>query len=88
VKPQVEAGPEDVGRGAVVRDPGVWRRSIAEVASACERAGAGPRAVMASPLAGPAGNVEFLLHARKGQAGRPIDVDGALEEGMRVGGAA
>jgi len=87
VKPQFEAVPENVGKGGVVRDPGVWRRSIVDVASACERSGVGARSLVASPLAGPAGNVEFLLHARKGQVGQPIDVDGALEEGMRVGGA-
>ncbi|MBI4260353.1 MAG: TlyA family RNA methyltransferase [Actinobacteria bacterium] len=64
VKPQFEAGPEAVGRGGVVRDPAVWRSVLEGVAGACRDAGVRPRAAMASPLLGPAGNVEFLLHGR------------------------
>lgn len=63
VKPQFEAGKREVG-GGVVRDPDVWRRILSEVAEACRREGLEVDGVMASPLLGPAGNVEFLLHAR------------------------
>lgn len=86
VKPQFEAGPADVGKGGVVRDPDVWRRAIHEVAGACREHGLAPRAVMASPLTGPAGNVEFPLHAVKGGEEADLDVDGAVEEGRAVGG--
>jgi 23S rRNA (cytidine1920-2'-O)/16S rRNA (cytidine1409-2'-O)-methyltransferase len=85
VKPQFEAGPDDVGRGGVVREDAVWRRAIDGVAAACRAAGAGPRAVMASPLPGPAGNVEFPLHARLGEHAAELDVDGALAEGAALG---
>ena len=68
VKPQFEARSSDVGRGGVVRDLEVRRDAIERVASAAAGAGAGTLAVMASPIAGPAGNVEFLLHARVGVA--------------------
>lgn len=89
VKPQFEAGPREVGRGGVVRDPEVWRRAIDGVVAACASAGSAPRAVMASPLAGAAGNVEFLLHATKGGDAEPRpDVDGAIDEGRRIGGNA
>jgi 23S rRNA (cytidine1920-2'-O)/16S rRNA (cytidine1409-2'-O)-methyltransferase len=78
VKPQFEAGREDVGSGGVVRDPAVWRRVIEEVAEACRRTDLAPRAVMASPLLGPAGNAEFLLYAARGHGSVNLDVDAAL----------
>lgn len=84
VKPQFEAGPAEVGRGGVVKDPQVWRRVIAEAAEACRRTGLGPAAVMPSPLPGPAGNVEFLLHAVAGHPGRHLDLDGAISEGRAI----
>jgi 23S rRNA (cytidine1920-2'-O)/16S rRNA (cytidine1409-2'-O)-methyltransferase len=95
VKPQFEAGPEQVGRGGVIRDPEVWRRVVADVASSSVEAGLSPRGAMASPLPGPAGNVEFFLHAVKdagsggeGEAALPDGVlDHAVSEGRRIGGA-
>jgi 23S rRNA (cytidine1920-2'-O)/16S rRNA (cytidine1409-2'-O)-methyltransferase len=71
VKPQFEAGRAVVARGkGVVRDPGVWRDVLESVASALSETGTGIMGAMASPLTGPAGNVEFLFHARKGAPGR------------------
>jgi 23S rRNA (cytidine1920-2'-O)/16S rRNA (cytidine1409-2'-O)-methyltransferase len=80
IKPQFEARPADVGSGGVVRDPAVWKRVVVAVAEAFADESASPIGVMASPLRGPAGNVEFLLHARKGAARGPIDVDRAIAE--------
>ena len=90
VKPQFESAPADVGRGGVVRDPATWRRAVRVVADACDAHGAPPQDVMASPLPGPAGNVEFLLHARRGGVRRDVDmdIDGAIEAAVRIGGAA
>ncbi|HJV04091.1 MAG TPA: SAM-dependent methyltransferase, partial [Actinomycetota bacterium] len=84
VKPQFEAEPAAVGRGGVVRDPEVWRRAIFRVAEACRGEGLGPLDVVPSPLPGPAGNVEFLLHAEKGHPGRTLDVEAALAEGRAL----
>ena len=70
VKPQFEAGRAEVGRGGVVADPAVWERVLRSVAEACVEAGFEVLAVGPSSLLGPAGNVEFLLHAR-GDPGRP-----------------
>jgi len=61
VKPQFEAGKEDVPRGGVVRDPDVWRRVLSEVAESAAGIGLHPRGVIRSPIAGGDGNVEFLL---------------------------
>jgi 23S rRNA (cytidine1920-2'-O)/16S rRNA (cytidine1409-2'-O)-methyltransferase len=84
VKPQFEAPREEVERGGVVSDPAVWHRALDRVGAACRDAGAGPVGAMASPLAGPAGNVEFFLHARVGWPGVPIDLDAAVSEGVAV----
>jgi 23S rRNA (cytidine1920-2'-O)/16S rRNA (cytidine1409-2'-O)-methyltransferase len=78
VKPQFEAGAQEVGRRGVVRDPTVWRRVLEAVAESCRSAGLGPLDLVPSSLPGPAGNIEFLLHARLGDPGRDLDIDGAV----------
>jgi 23S rRNA (cytidine1920-2'-O)/16S rRNA (cytidine1409-2'-O)-methyltransferase len=80
VKPQFEAGRADVGGGGVVREPSVWKRVLGEVIAAGEALGLGAHAVMASPLPGPAGNVEFMLQLGPGPGGG-ADVDAAVAEG-------
>ena len=84
VKPQFEAGPDAVGRGGVVRDPEVWMHVITEVARAGADAGFPPQGLMASPVRGPAGNVEFLLWARRDAAAVPVDLDRAVAEAREV----
>lgn len=64
VKPQFEAGPDDVARGGVVRDPQVRRRVLLEVADAAAGVGLGAVAAVPSGLLGPSGNVEFFWHLR------------------------
>ena len=61
VKPQFEAGKEEVPRGGVVRDPQTWRRVLADVADGARDAGLHPRTVDRSPIVGVDGNVEFLM---------------------------
>jgi len=60
IKPQFEAGRECVGKGGVVRDPAVHRQVLETVTADMAALGLGLRALMVSPLLGPAGNVEFL----------------------------
>lgn len=85
VKPQFEAGPKDVGSGGVVREPSVWRRVLERVLTAFDAAGIPGSALMASPLPGPSGNIEFLLLAGSGHAHRGApDVDAAVAEGMAL----
>ena len=81
VKPQFEAGPGGVGSGGVVRDPEVWRRVLGEVADAFGALEVGVVGVVASPLRGPAGNVEFLLHGRRRVDDARVDLDAAVTEG-------
>ena len=85
VKPQFEAGPADVRKGGVVRDPHVWRRVIGDVASSLVEHGGTPAEVMASPVIGPAGNVEFLLHGEMGRShSRRLEIEPAIAEGERM----
>jgi 23S rRNA (cytidine1920-2'-O)/16S rRNA (cytidine1409-2'-O)-methyltransferase len=84
VKPQFEAARSDVGNGGVVHDRNVWGAAIVSVAESSSRAGAEPTGVMASPLPGPAGNVEFFLHAKVGGARSDLDLEGVLREGEEL----
>ena len=63
VKPQFEAGRGET-KGGVVRDPAVHARVLREVTDAAVAAGLEPRAEIESPILGPEGNREFLLHLR------------------------
>jgi 23S rRNA (cytidine1920-2'-O)/16S rRNA (cytidine1409-2'-O)-methyltransferase len=60
VKPQFEAGRREVGKGGVVRDPGVHRAVLERVVGMAAELELGLLGLMVSPLRGPAGNVEFL----------------------------
>ena len=61
VKPQFEAGKDQVPRGGVVRDPAVHRRVLLDLWAWALLHGLTPRGLTPSPIRGPAGNVEFLL---------------------------
>jgi 23S rRNA (cytidine1920-2'-O)/16S rRNA (cytidine1409-2'-O)-methyltransferase len=65
IKPQFEAGREEVGKGGVVRDPAVHDRVCAETKAWVETQGWAVLGVIPSPITGPEGNVEFLLGAEK-----------------------
>ncbi len=65
VKPQFEAGREEVGKGGVVRDPAVHQRVCAEAADWVASQGWRVLGIVESPITGPEGNVEFLLGAIK-----------------------
>jgi 23S rRNA (cytidine1920-2'-O)/16S rRNA (cytidine1409-2'-O)-methyltransferase len=65
VKPQFEVGREQV-RGGVVREPALRSQAVADVAAAAASLGLGVAGVTASPLPGPAGNVEYFLWLRRG----------------------
>lgn len=66
VKPQFEAGPERVGRGGIVRDADVHREVLRDTVDALSEAGWGVRALVASPIRGAGGNLEFFVRAGAG----------------------
>lgn len=61
VKPQFEAGREEVGKGGIVRDPAVHTRVIDDIVAAAAQVGLVQRGLTPSPIAGAEGNREFLL---------------------------
>lgn len=63
VKPQFEAGRDDIGKGGVVRDPVVHERVCTAAKDWVESQGWGVVGVTESPIKGPEGNIEFLLGA-------------------------
>jgi 23S rRNA (cytidine1920-2'-O)/16S rRNA (cytidine1409-2'-O)-methyltransferase len=65
IKPQFEAGREEVGKGGVVRDPAVHARVCAEVSDWFTTKGWCVHGVTESPITGPNGNVEFLIAATR-----------------------
>lgn len=66
IKPQFEAGRDEVGKGGVVRDAVVHDRVCADVRDWMEGQGWRVEGITPSPITGPQGNVEFLIHARLG----------------------
>lgn len=86
VKPQFEAGRGETKAG-VVRDPAVHARVLREVAEAALAAGLEPAGAIASPIKGPEGNREFLLHLRvpeRAERFRRSGSPGALDEELRT----
>jgi 23S rRNA (cytidine1920-2'-O)/16S rRNA (cytidine1409-2'-O)-methyltransferase len=82
VKPQFEAGREEAKRG-VVRDPAVHLIVLQRVAQKAVELGLSPRAAAASPITGPEGNREFLLHLLVGKAragASPADLGARFRE--------
>ena len=82
VKPQFEVGKGRVGAGGVVRDRADRSAAVGKVAAAAGQLGLGVQGVTASPLPGPAGNVEYFVWLRHGAP--PLDEDQlqrAIEEG-------
>jgi 23S rRNA (cytidine1920-2'-O)/16S rRNA (cytidine1409-2'-O)-methyltransferase len=80
IKPQFEAGKAHVGRGGVVRDPVIHRRVLEDLIGFADDLGLGLVGLTVSPLKGPAGNVEFLIHLKPGFPSAPVDssIDEAL----------
>jgi len=64
VKPQFEAGREDVGRHGIVSDPAVHDAVIARVTEAAAACGLARVAMTPSAITGATGNQEFFLHLR------------------------
>ncbi len=61
IKPQFEAGKENVGKNGVVRDRKIHRAVLRDTVNAAQEAGFTVRGLDKSPIKGPSGNIEFLM---------------------------
>ena len=82
VKPQFEVGREKLGAGGVVRDSQLRKQAILDVANSAFELGLGCLGVCASPLPGPAGNVEYFLWLK---AGAPLLSDAIIDAAIAKG---
>ncbi len=80
IKPQFEAGKQEVGKGrGVIRDGKIHRRVLSEILEFVEGQGFGVRGLMRSPVLGPKGNAEFLVWGVGGE-----DQSGSFEEMLKA----
>ena len=83
VKPQFEAGREEVGKGGVVRDAAVHTRVLREIAESALGWGAEPLGVVDSGLPGPKGNREFFIHlVNRDRPSRPGGLDRWIDDAV------
>ncbi len=81
VKPQFEARREDVGKRGVVKDISVHREVLKKIYNACIDNSLCVKGIDFSPITGPNGNIEFLIHAIKsGDASEIIDIDSIVDK--------
>lgn len=65
IKPQFEVGRKDVGKGGVVKDEAKRRAAVETIKSESEKMGLTAAGITESPVRGPKGNVEYLIHLKK-----------------------
>jgi 23S rRNA (cytidine1920-2'-O)/16S rRNA (cytidine1409-2'-O)-methyltransferase len=87
VKPQFEVGRERLSSGGVVRDPQLRADAVLSIVRVAAELGLGVRDVVASPLPGPSGNVEYFLWlwtGGTGPGGTGSGVTGPADELVRA----
>ena len=86
IKPQFEAGRENVGKKGVVRDPAVHREVLEQFLSHAGDSGFTVLGLTYSPIRGPEGNIEYLAYLEKG-AWVPMSFEGHPGRGENSPGA-
>lgn len=82
VKPQFEAGREQVGKGGVVRSTGVHRDVLERTLALAEPLALHPAGITVSPAPGPAGNIEFLLRLTRLPPSTTLDREAAIQSAL------
>jgi len=85
IKPQFEVGKDRLGSGGVVRDPGLRGTAVTGVLAAAAELGLRPHGVVASPLPGPSGNVEYFAWLRRGEPLEPEQVADMVRTAVEKG---
>ena len=78
VKPQFEAGREQVGKKGIVRDRDVHKEVIVNVIGYAADNGLYAHGLTFSPVTGAKGNIEYLLYLKKTPAEQEVDIDGVV----------
>ncbi len=73
IKPQFEAGPEQVGKGGIVSDPAVHKEVLKDLTEGASELGLYTHGLLRSPVLGTKGNQEYLAWLRPMQSGVPIE---------------
>ncbi len=84
VKPQFEVGKERLGSGGVVREPESRASAVLEVLAEARQLGLATLGVVASPLPGPSGNVEYFAWLRRASTESTVDDKGEVEDLVRT----
>jgi 23S rRNA (cytidine1920-2'-O)/16S rRNA (cytidine1409-2'-O)-methyltransferase len=84
IKPQFEAGKSQVGKGGVVRDPMVHRQVLEDTIATARQLDFLPLGLIASPITGPAGNHEFLVHLGWQTSLAPVSEAQLIEAALRM----
>ena len=77
IKPQFEAGKENVGKKGVVRDSNIHLKVITDIVNFCVEHELNPVALTYSPVKGPEGNIEYLLYLRNEEV-VSVEIDAEL----------
>lgn len=75
IKPQFEAGRENVGKNGIVKSEKVHIRVIEEMLAAVQRSGFTFAGLCHSPIRGAKGNIEYLIYLKKDGSNRTSDID-------------
>ena len=84
IKPQFEAGPANVGKNGIVRDPKVHKNVVTDIVNFSLATGYDVLGLGFSPIKGGEGNIEFLIHLRNTEAetgtlAESVNIDAVLE---------
>ena len=85
VKPQFEVGKDRLGSGGVVREPELRAEAVRTVLAAASELGLRAHGVVASPLPGPSGNVEYFAWLRRGEPLEDARAAELVETAVREG---
>ena len=83
IKPQFEAGREQVGKNGIIKEPKVHKMTIEKVLKTATKLGFSVQNLTFSPIKGGAGNVEFLVHLTKdgkGEIANTVNIESVLQE--------
>lgn len=79
IKPQFEAGRDNVGKRGVVRDPEIHRAVLEQFLLDARDSGFSVLALSYSPIKGPEGNIEYLAHLSQGERDGDIQIQTVVE---------